>query len=181
MTHDNVLAWNDVEACADLLAEHLPAACGEPEFDRIIGVARGGLVPAVLVAAKLRVKRVESVQVRYYDGDRRLDAPVMLGSAPTPYGPSGNPAKTLIVDELVDSGETMRHLSTIFPDAQLATLIARQRGEAPAARSGLLPWINDPEGAADRPVWVARAVPTEQWILFPWSSAADVAAGSGTP
>ena len=180
-TASNVIGWDDVEACTRLLAERLPAACGVEAFDRILAVARGGLVPAGLLAGRLGVKRVESVQVRFYDGDLRLVAPTLLGGVPPPSGPGGDPRRTLLIDELVDSGGTMRYLGALFPAAQRATLLARATGAVPPSRHGLIPWGGAGDDAAPHPVWVARAIPTERWILFPWSSAEDVAAGGAKP
>ena len=177
-TSDNILCWDDIDACATQLAENLGHACGVADFDRVIGIARGGLIPAVLLATKLGVKRLETVQVRYYDGDQKLEAPIVLGEPPKPHGPSGDPARTLLVDELIDSGATLRHLRALFPEAHRAALVGRQTGPLPGPRAGLIPWINDAQAGADRPVWVGRAIATTQWILVPWSSSADVEAGA---
>ncbi len=172
------MGWSDIDACASALAERLPAACGVAAFDRVIGIARGGLIPAVLLASRLGVKRVESIQVRYYDGDTRLDAPTVVGDTPAVCGPSGDPQRTLLVDELVDSGDTLRYLRTIFPEASMATLVARQVAGAPEEEHGLLPWSCGADGAAESRVWVVRSIPTDRWILFPWSPPEDVAAGT---
>jgi len=174
------VTWRDIEDLGLLLAGGLPSACGEPSFDRIVGVSRGGLVPAVLLASHLGVKRLETVQVRLYEANRKLDAPVVLGALPGQAGPSGTPSRTLIVDEMVDSGTTLRHLAGLFPRAHLAALVARTQ-EAPDAPVHGLHALALATPGGERPVWVARCLPTDRWILFPWSPAEDRQAAGEAP
>ncbi len=179
-TPDHHLDWDDVSRLAARLASSISAATGVQSFDRIIGVARGGLVPAVLVASQLGVKRVETVQVRLYDGAVRLDAPRVVGVLPAPAGPSGDPTRTLVVDEILDSGATLRFLQTSLPEARYGALVARQASEGAATDTGLLRCTLAPEeGPPPRPVWVATGIVTEAWVLFPWSPPEDLAARAG--
>lgn len=164
------LSWHDVERLAAQLATKLPVASGVVEFDRVIAVARGGLIPASLVAAALGVKRVETVQVALYDGSAKAPAPRLLGAAPTEVGPSGAPERTLVIDEMVDSGATLRFLQGLYPQASYAVLVARV-GDATPETGGALARVGDADSAQG--VWAAATLATERWILFPWSPAED--------
>ncbi|MDF1702654.1 MAG: phosphoribosyltransferase family protein [Planctomycetota bacterium] len=164
------LAWHDVEGLATELATKLPVVSGVAEFDRVVAVARGGLIPAALVAGALGVKRVETVQVALYDGSAKAPVPRMLGAAPPATGPSGAPERTLVIDEMVDSGATLRFLQGLYPQASYAVLVARIGDERPQAEEGLAR-IGDAESAHG--VWAAATLATERWILFPWSPAED--------
>jgi xanthine phosphoribosyltransferase len=175
------LGWADVERLAGVLAAQVAGAAGVQGFDRVLGVARGGLVPAVLLACHLGVKQLESVQVRLYDGARRLPAPRLLGPAPASAGPSGDPARTLVVDEIFDSGATMSHLHRLLPRATLCALVARHAPDRPVRTHGDLrgyACAADPTGATI--VWAVEAIETDAWILFPWSPPEDRAAGTAS-
>ncbi len=173
MTHRNTVTWQDVDAWSRDLAARLPAVCGVAAFDRVVGIARGGLVPAVLVATHLGVKRIESVQVRLYDGGTKLPQPTLIGAAPSRAGPSGDGNRTLLVDEIVDSGETLRFLAGLYPEAHRAALVMRETQQALPQRFGL-GWRPDDASAADgQGVWVASRLATDRWVIFPWSPAED--------
>ena len=172
------LSWDDVERLTGVLAAHLPTEASGPAarprvFDRIVGVARGGLIPAVLLASKLEIKQLESVQVRLYEGTTKLDAPAIVGGRPAASGPSGDPARTLVVDEILDSGTTLRFLRDFYPEACFAVLLGRRAAER-GERSGALTAI--PCGAGSPPVWVAGGLDSDDWVLFPWSPPEDRAA-----
>jgi xanthine phosphoribosyltransferase len=138
-----VVTWEDVERRVRTLVAALSDE-GVP-FERVLAVARGGLVPAALVAAALGVRRVEAVQVRHYDGDRRLDAPVVV-DVPTP----SDGARTLVVDDVFETGRTIELLRERLPEATYAVLYAK-------ADAGS--------------VWVGARLPADRWIVFPWSGA----------
>jgi xanthine phosphoribosyltransferase len=172
------LTWNDVDRLSAALAQGLPAAVGVDSFDRVVGVSRGGLIPAVLIASHLRVKRIETVQVRLYDGDTRLASPRLFGSPPEAAGPRGDPARTLVVDEIFDSGRTMEFLRAMLPHATFAVLVARETGRSALRRSGSL-CAYAATGGGDDVIWAAEGVATDEWILFPWSPPEDRAARDG--
>lgn len=164
------LTWQDVERLAEALAEHVQAAAGVAPFDRVVGIARGGLIPAALLAALLDVKRVETFQMQFYEGSSRSDVPRRVGAAPLRVGPSGDPARTLVVDEIMDSGETMRCVRELLPGATLAVLVARNAGTPVETTSGLSAFALDEEQGR---VWTAAVLKTDAWILFPWSPDED--------
>ena len=175
-TPSNIITWGDVDRLSRQVADRLPALSGVDSFDRVIGISRGGLVPAVLIGSHLEIKRIESAQVRFYDGDQKLAEPILVGARPSAYGPSGDPARTLIVDEILDSGATMDFLRGLFPEATLAALVARHPDCEAAGPGGLIPCTSDPSQGAAARVWVAEGLGTDRWILFPWSPPEDRAA-----
>ena len=169
------LSWEDVQRLTRCLATHLPtesaaSPTGMNAFDRIIGVARGGWIPAVLLASELEIKQLESIQVRLYEGTTKLDAPVIVGGRPATVGPSGDPTRTLVVDEILDSGTTLRFLRDFYPEACFAVLLGRRAAER-GVREGTLTAL--PCGDGSPPVWVADGVESDDWILSPGSPLED--------
>ena len=151
------LSWDtiqrDAEKLAALLAGRGPEAglwCG------IVAVARGGLAPAALVARALRIRTIETVSVAAYEGERLGTAQLL--KAPTA---AGDGAGWLIVDDLVDTGETMRLVRGLLPKAHAAVLYAKPAGRA----------------LADSYV---QEFPQESWVDFPWEMATTPSAEEAT-
>ena len=78
--------WEELEQDIDKLASQVKL---KPEF--VLGIARGGLVPAVMLSHKLKVP-FKSTIWQYRDGEARERIWV--------------PDHTLIVDDINDSGDT---------------------------------------------------------------------------
>jgi xanthine phosphoribosyltransferase len=143
------LTWDDIHrdgrALARLLMDRGP-------FARIVAVARGGLVPAAILARELGIRRVETLAIASYD-DRTRGAPIIL-AAPGPLAADGGPAgaATLVVDDLVDTGATARVIRELLPGAVFATLYAKPLGH---------PLVDD----------TITLFSQDTWLLFPWDTA----------
>lgn len=117
-------------------------------FRGIIAVARGGLVPAAIVARELDIRLVDTVCVASYDGKTRRDGEATV-LKPVP----GDGTGWVVVDDLVDTGSTFRHLRTLLPRAHYATVYVKPGGR----------------DAVDTTV-----IPIDQdiWLVFPWDAPA---------
>ncbi len=118
-------------------------------FAGIVAVSRGGLIPAAIVARELECRLVESISVVSYVEE--------AGTAKTPRiikpaSAAGDGTGFLIVDDLVDSGDTARAVRAALPKAVFACLYAK------------------PAGTPLADIFVAE-VPQNTWILFPWDTA----------
>ncbi len=138
------VTWDQLHRDARQLATEL-APLGP--WRGIVAVTRGGLIPAAIVARELDCRLVETISVAAYDEESKGD-PVLLKPAPA----AGDGTGFLIVDDLVDRGDTARLVRGLLPRAYFVCLYAK-----PAGRD-----------AADR--FVAE-VPQETWVLFPWDTA----------
>jgi len=92
--------------------------CREYGPDRIVALARGGMIGAQLLAYGLDVRSIALLRVASYDGERQRDAVTVEGDSG-----GGNPERILIVDDIVDSGKTLQcvkeYLAGCFPEAQI--------------------------------------------------------------
>lgn len=118
-------------------------------FAGIVAVTRGGLIPAAIVARELECRLVESISVVSYAEEAGTAAPPHVIK---PATAAGDGAGFLIVDDLVDSGETARAVRAALPRALFACLYAKPAGKP----------------VAD--LFVAE-VGQDTWILFPWDTA----------
>lgn len=113
----------------------------------IVAITRGGMIPAAIVARELECRLVETISVAAYD-EEAAGPPVVLKPAPA----AGDGAGFVVVDDLVDRGDTARVVRAVLPLAHFACLYAK-----PAGRD-----------AAD--TFVAE-VAQDTWVLFPWDTA----------
>jgi xanthine phosphoribosyltransferase len=139
------VTWDEMQRDAALLAAQLAP---NTRWRGIVAVARGGLIPAALVSRALGIRLVESIAVASYEGEQ-IGTPTLLKSP----GAAGDGEDWLVVDDLVDTGTTMRVVREILPKAYVAVLYAKPLGRS----------------AADS---VVRMFPQHSWIDFPWEMAA---------
>lgn len=115
-------------------------------FNGIVAIARGGLVPAGIVARELDIRLIESISVvTYQEQDRGL--PVVT-KFPTE---AGDGTGFLLIDDLVDTGTTARIVRGLLPKAHFATVYAKPQGR---------PLVDT----------FITEVPQDTWILFPWDT-----------
>jgi len=101
MTEFRYISWDEYGNLAGALAEKVRAA-GE-SFDLVIGIARGGLPVAMVVSDHLNVK-IDFINVKSYSGIAKRGDPQILSTLTEGIGGK----KVLLVDDLVDQGDTMR-------------------------------------------------------------------------
>jgi xanthine phosphoribosyltransferase len=134
------LSWAEIDDHARKLADRLKAM---GPFTGIAAVTRGGLVPAALLAQWLDIRTIETISVQSYVGDRRDRMAVLKPP------PAGDGTGWLVVDDLADSGTTLRTLRGLWPRARFATLYAKPQGKDA---------VDDFITEVDQSVWLA----------FPW-------------
>ena len=125
----------DARALSWRLAEKGP-------WQGIVAIARGGLVPAQIVARELEVRLIDTICVSSYD-DQVQRKPEILKRI------DGSGEGWLIVDDLVDTGRTGRIVREMLPKAHFATVYAKPKGRE----------IVDT---------FVTGVSQDTWILFPW-------------
>jgi xanthine phosphoribosyltransferase len=118
-------------------------------FDAVVAIARGGLVPATIVARELNIRVVESVAVKSYDHQSKGDVRVLKPISEQIFELSRSGGKILIVDDLVDTGATARAVREMLPGAHFATVYAK-----PMGRELVDTFITE--------------VSQDTWIFFPW-------------
>jgi len=122
------------------------------EPDILLGIARGGLVPAGALAYALDCKNLFTISVEFYTGvDARLEVPVML--PPFLNAHDLDAAKVLVVDDVADTGKTLelvhQFCSGHVAEARTAVLYEKPRSIIKADFA----WRR-----------------TDRWVNFPWSS-----------
>jgi xanthine phosphoribosyltransferase len=136
------VSWEELHrATRELAARQLPAS----QWRGIIAVSRGGLVPAAIVARELNLRLVESVCVSSYDHTSQREQVSLLKDVSCSDDGEG----FLVVDDLVDTGNTLKFLRQRLPKAKFITVYAKPEG---------MHLVDD----------FAADLDQQTWIHFPW-------------
>ena len=121
--HENkefFVSWEELHrATRELARRQLPAA----QWKGVIAVSRGGLVPATIVARELNLRYLETVCISSYDHDSQRELKVLKEAD------CGDGEGFLVVDDLVDTGETLKKLREMYPKAKFITVYAKPQGK----------------------------------------------------
>ena len=119
------VSWEQLHRDAKALAWRL-AELGP--WTRVIAVSRGGMVPACVVARELEVRHVDTVCAVSYDHMAQGDLKLLKAPEDTD-GPAGEDGRTVVVDDLADTGKTISALREIYPHAHFATVYVKPAGQ----------------------------------------------------
>jgi xanthine phosphoribosyltransferase len=143
------VSWDQFHRDSRALAWRLS---GAGPFEAIVCITRGGLVPAAIVARELGIRLIETVCVSSYDHTRQGELKVLKEVAPALVALGGGQgAGVLIVDDLVDTGQTAKIVRALLPRAHLATVYAKPMGR---------PLVDT----------FITEVSQDTWIYFPWDT-----------
>jgi len=121
MSEKYVVTWDMVQMHARKLSERLLPAS---QWKGIIAVSRGGLFPAAVLARELSIRHVETVCIASYHDHNNQGELQVLHAAQVPNGGEG----FIIVDDLVDTGNTARAIREMYPNAKFVTVFAKPAG-----------------------------------------------------
>lgn len=144
------LTWQAFGTAARELAQMVVDSGFQP--DLILSITRGGMLPAGTMSYAMGIKNLHIINVEFYTGvDARLPLPVLLPPVPAAVDLS---AKTvLIVDDVADTGETLRMVRDFCAEhvAETRTAVLYEKPQSVVKCDY---------------VWKR----TSDWISFPWSS-----------
>jgi xanthine phosphoribosyltransferase len=138
------VSWDQFHRDARALAWRLSSA---GPFKAVVAIARGGLVPAAVVARELGIRVIETISIASYDYDKQGKISVLKGIS-TGIGDDGG-AGVLIVDDLVDTGATAKVVRELMPNAHFAAVYAKPQGR---------PLVDS----------YITEVSQDTWIYLPW-------------
>jgi xanthine phosphoribosyltransferase len=143
------VSWDQFHRDSRALAWRLSDA---GPFEAVVCITRGGLVPTAIVARELGIRLIETVCVASYDYTTQGALRVLKDVSPGLVGLGGGQgAGVLIVDDLVDTGQTAKIVRALLPRAHLATVYAKPMGR---------PMVDT----------FITEVSQDTWIYFPWDT-----------
>lgn len=151
------LSWEDVENLLWDVFTALRSSGYDP--DVVIGVARGGLIPARLLVDYLQKKYICTFQMGHFSGDASLtENPVLIYPLPEV---DLTDKKVLVVDDISDEGGTMKavvdYLGGKVGEIKTAVLVSKAEGHY-------------------RAHYCPKIMQEWRWVFFPWSLHEDLLA-----
>jgi len=153
------VSWSEADGWADAIERQVRAANRLPET--IVGLTRGGWVPARLLADRLGVRRIVSLRAQHWG----ITA-TPTGAASLTEGLSG-PVKgewVLVVDDITDTGDSLR----------LAVDNVRTAGASQVESAAFLHIAH----SKFLPTYFGEEIPRDRWVwvVFPWNYWEDLTA-----
>ncbi len=144
-----IVSWAELDRMVAQLAEQVAG-----DYDAMLAITRGGLVPAGMLAYRLGIRDILVAAVAYYDeGGAPAEAPTFLQF---PADSLLHGRRLLVVDEVWDSGTTITAVSDRI----------RQAGGIPT--TVVLHYKPGRSQVAGRPDHYAVA--TDAWIVYPFKA-----------
>jgi xanthine phosphoribosyltransferase len=139
-----IVSWDQFQRDCKALAWRLVEK--KESWKGIVAITRGGLFPAGIIARELDIKTVETLGIASYVGKTRGEAKILKDVNRELVGDGDG---WLIIDDLVDTGNTAKMILEMMPKAHLATVYAKPAGE-PLVETYV--------------TWVSQ----DTWVHFPW-------------
>ena len=142
------VSWDQFHRDARALVWRL---AGHGDWQAIVCITRGGLVPAAIVARELNIRVIETVGIAsYHEYQEQGETKIIKAVSPEVIAlGGGDGAGVLIIDDLVDTGKTARVVREMLPKAHFATVYAKPKGR---------PLVDT----------FITEVSQDTWIYFPW-------------
>ena len=139
----HIVTWAEVHRdVRDLVRKLMPLG----PWKGIVALTRGGLVPAAIVAREMNIRLLDTLCIASYEDQDRSDVAVLK----TPEQAVADDGEGwLLIDDLVDTGATLRAARGLLKKAHFATVYAKTDGAA----------------VVDT---YCHAVDQDAWVYFPW-------------
>lgn len=141
------LSWKDIEEASIAIAEKITYSGFSPQV--IVGVLRGGWIPARILSDLLDVREVGALEIKFYKGiEERSERPVIT----QPLVCDVKDKNVLIVDDVADTGKSLQ--------VALGAVSLYGPKQIKSASLYVKPWsVIVPD------FYYAQ---TDKWIIFPW-------------
>jgi hypoxanthine phosphoribosyltransferase len=148
-TNYEVPTWNQIYDMLLNQAHTIQSQKFKPDI--IIGIARGGLVPACILTDLLGTPELTSIQVEFYtDINQTQMEPILKQKLSTQL--TGK--KTLLVDDIADSGQSLRLAKTHLKQQNALEIKTATLYQKP--QSTIIPNFYEKQ--------------TTSWVVFPWDT-----------
>jgi xanthine phosphoribosyltransferase len=155
--------WKQVEGACIELARQLQQDNWKPDY--IVGITRGGAVPAILLSQYLGIP-MRPLQVSLRDGQGCVSD---LGMAEDAYGIDDEAAKNiLIVDDINDQGSTITWIKEDWPSGCFPDDATWDSVWGNNVRFAVLTHNLASKADVDYYAWEVNKAEEDCWLVYPW-------------
>ncbi len=144
-----VVSWEALDALVGRLAQGVGG-----DYDLVLAITRGGLVPAGMLAYRLGLREILVAGAEFYLADGRTHEAPRIGHFPDSQLLSGQ--RVLVVDEVWETGETMTEV------------LGRVRAAAGVPTSAVIHYKPGRSRVDGRPDHYAATV--HEWVTYPYKA-----------
>ena len=143
---DVILSYNDIQTCVYNFVEQFQT--DNKTFTHVVGIARGGLVPAVMLSHKLNIPML-TYSVSSYIG--RAYNLLKSNQDESVFDVLDQDSSVLIVDDICDTGKTVQYMLKLLADipVSVATITTKSQSK-------------------DKVDYHGAVVGEREWVTFPW-------------
>ena len=152
--------WHQFHLMIDALADKVKASNWQPDY--IVGLTRGGLIPATILSHRLKCP-LETLKVSLRDGSEQEHNTWMAEDA---Y----NKKKILIVDDLNDSGNTINWIMRDWMDSCLMEDPVWNDVWGNSVKVAVLYNSKDSDAKLVPEYYIHELKEPKPWIVFPWEN-----------
>lgn len=154
-TRCEYVSWQRVYHLCAVLCQRIRTDGFRP--DAIIGIARGGYIPARILADFFGVMNLAALKIEHYRGTRKSRQARVTHPLPDAF--AGR--RVLLVDDVSDSGDTFeaafRHIADYAGVGEMRTAVLHHKVTSSCV-----------------PDYFAHKVIAWRWIIYPWALAEDL-------
>ena len=141
------ITWESIFEDVDSLAKQIK------NIDAIVGIGRGGLIPATLLSYKLNIKCFNNFQLQSYSDQNKPMASVLYQIPSNEFIKEQQHKNVLIVDDLSDRGKTLEIVKNFFESSNITLTFAT---------------LYIKNNTSFVPDYFTRIYKDDEWIVFPW-------------
>lgn len=159
-----ILRWDDIDSDCENLARKILLGDWRPDY--IVGITRGGLVPATILSHLLKVP-MYTLKVTLRDGVEE-DCDHNCWMPEDAMGYEKEPLNILIVDDINDSGATIAWIKKDWPSSCLP---ADDRWNSCWSNNVRFASLVDNLSSSETVTYTAMEINKAEddvWIVFPW-------------
>lgn len=150
MNKEIEVSWSEIHKITEDLAENISK---KHKIDNIVAIARGGVVPARYFAKLLKIRRIHTLGIEFYDDDIKRSFPIIYQGFTNNFKRSD---VILIIDDIVDSGESM--------------LTAIEEVKKHGTENIVTSSLHYKKKSSYVPHFYGKLVPDEVWIKYDWEN-----------
>lgn len=148
-----IVDWEQISKSIDKICKDM--IMSDVQIDSVVGLSRGGLIPAVMIANQLGVREVYSYGIKSYSNQTRGD----IDTYQHVHTDNIKGDNIVVVDDISDRGDTMGYVKR-----QLCSTNTK-------------PWRHKnihtctlciKEHSDFMPTWYDFTLKSDEWIIFPW-------------